>query len=77
MSKVVVYTKENCPQCSMTKMVLEQNGVEFTAIDVMKDEEARKYVVEELGLSAMPVVVIEGQEPFTGFHPDKLEKLSK
>jgi hypothetical protein len=25
----------------------------------------------------MPVVVVEGQEPFTGFRPDKLQELKE
>ena len=29
MKKVVVYTKNNCMQCKMTKRFLSENGVEF------------------------------------------------
>lgn len=75
MKKVTVYTKYGCPKCDMTKNVLNGKGVEFTAINVQDDEEAMKFVVEELQLSSMPVVIIEGQEPFTGFRPDLLEGL--
>lgn len=72
---VTVYTKYGCPQCEMTKKVLTENDVKFTSINVQDDEVAFNYVKNELGLSSMPVVVIEGQEPFTGFRPDKLEQL--
>ena len=74
---IVVYTKNGCPQCDMTKRVLEGEGIPFTAINVEENEEAMRYVKEELGLSSMPVVVVEGQEPFTGFRPDKLQELKK
>lgn len=75
MEKVVVYTKNGCPQCDMTKRVLEGEGIPFTAINVEENAEAKQYVVEVLGLTSMPVVVVEGQEPFTGFRPDKLQEL--
>lgn len=75
MKKVTLYTKYGCPKCDMTKNVLNSKGIEYTAINVQDDEEAMKFVVEELKLSSMPVVIIEGQEPFTGFRPDLLEGL--
>lgn len=75
MKKVTVYTKYGCPQCDMTKSVLDGEGIEYTAINVQDDEQALSYVKDELGLTSMPVVVVEGQEPFTGFRPDILHSL--
>jgi glutaredoxin-like protein NrdH len=77
MAKVTVYTKYGCPQCDMTKRVLDGEGIEYTAINVQDDEKAMEYVKETLKLSSMPVVVVEGQEPFTGFRPDLLQELKK
>ena len=75
MTKVTVYTKYGCPQCDMTKRVLTNEGIEFETINVEDNEQAFTYIKEELGLSSMPVVIVEGQEPFTGFRPDKLQEL--
>ena len=75
MSKVIVYTKNSCPQCNMTKIVLEGEGIEFTSINVDEDLEARDYILNTLELRSMPVVVVEGYEPFTGFQPEKLKAL--
>lgn len=82
---IKVYTKNGCPQCDMTKRVLTGEGIEFTSINVEevdengnKTEQAKKaydYVVNELGLRSMPVVVVDEQEPFSGFQPDKLQEL--
>jgi glutaredoxin-like protein NrdH len=72
---ITVYTKNGCPQCDMTKRVLTGEGIEFTPINVDEDSDAREYVINVLGLTSMPVVVAEGQEPFTGFQPDKLQEL--
>lgn len=75
MAKVTVYTKNGCPQCDMTKVVLTGEGIEFVTINVEEDEKAMKYVKEELGFTSMPVVVAEGKKPFTGFRPDLLHEL--
>jgi len=76
MSKVTVYTKNGCPQCDMTKVVLNGEGIEFETFNVEEDENAYDYVVNTLNLRQMPVVVVEGQEPFTGFQPDKLKAIA-
>lgn len=73
--KITVYTKNGCPQCEMTKNVLKGEGVEFVSKNVEEDSEAYVYVVETLGLRQMPVVEVEGEEPFAGFRPDKLQEL--
>jgi glutaredoxin-like protein NrdH len=75
MKKVTVYTKNGCPQCDMTKAMLSGEGVEFDVINVEEDEKTLDYVVNTLGLRQMPVVLIEGEEPFTGFRPDILLSL--
>lgn len=77
MAKVKVYTKYGCPQCDMTKRVLQGEGIEFESINVEDDPNALDYVKNTLGLTSMPVVIIDGQEPFTGFRPDKLQELNK
>ncbi|KYD02723.1 glutaredoxin family protein [Heyndrickxia sporothermodurans] len=76
MSKVTVYTKNGCPQCDMTKVVLNGEGIEFETFNVEEDENAFDYVVNTLNLRQMPVVIVEGQEPFTGFQPDKLKAIA-
>lgn len=75
MSNIKVYTKNGCPQCEFTKRKLDELDVEYNVVNVQEDEKAFDYVKNELGLMQMPVVVKEGQEPFSGFRPDKLEEL--
>ncbi|MGD7046943.1 NrdH-redoxin [Rossellomorea marisflavi] len=72
MKRVTVYTKNGCPQCDMTKNVLDGEGVEYEVFNIDEDQEAKNYVIETLQLSSMPVVVVEGQEPVTGFRPEIL-----
>lgn len=72
---VIVYTKNNCPQCELTKTVLSSEGVAYQTINVEDDRDALHYVKSVLGFSSTPVIVADGHEPFAGFHPDKLKEL--
>lgn len=75
MKAVTVYSKPNCMQCNFTKKFLDDNAVEYTVIDVYENEEALQRV-KEMGFQSLPVVEIEGEEPFFGFRPDRLEALA-
>ncbi|MBS9335330.1 glutaredoxin-like protein NrdH [Fructobacillus sp. M1-13] len=75
MSKVTVFTKNNCVQCKMTKKYLDQLGVFFEEINI---EEQPEYLaqIKEQGFKQTPVVQIEGQEAFSGFQPSILKQLT-
>jgi len=72
---VVVYSKPNCAQCTMTKKYLDSLCVNYTHVDVMSDSEALDKV-KALGYSQMPVVEADG-EFWSGFRPEQLEKLKE
>lgn len=72
---VTVYTKPDCPQCTMTKKQLDRLGIEHTTVDVTADPEAHAYVTG-LGYQQAPVVVVgDGERHWGGFSPDKLKGL--
>ena len=72
---VTVYTKPNCPQCTMTKKQLDRLGIEHRDIDVTVNPDAHAYVTG-LGYTAAPVVVIgDGENHWAGFKPDRLKGL--
>lgn len=75
MSKITVYSKPNCMQCNFTKKYLDDKGVEYSTLDVFADEEALNYI-KSLGFQSLPVVEIDGEDPFNGFRPDLLAKLA-
>ncbi|HFI0463504.1 TPA: glutaredoxin-like protein NrdH [Streptococcus suis] len=75
MKNVTVYSKPNCMQCNFTKKFLEDNAVQYTLIDVYEDQAALDRV-KSLGFQSLPVVEIEGEEPFFGFRPDRLAVLA-
>lgn len=72
---VIVYSKPSCVQCNFTKRTLNKLGVEFEEVNIAENEEGRERVAE-LGFVQVPVVDFNG-EVFSGYRPEKLEKLSK
>ncbi len=71
---VTVYSKPSCVQCNATYRALEQKGVDYSVIDLSKDEEAFN-MVRDLGYMQVPVVVA-GEEHWAGFRPDKIGALA-
>ena len=74
--QVTVYTTPTCPQCDMTKKTLTRGGVQFDVVDLSTDEAAMKYVTNELGYNAAPVVVA-GTQHWSGFRHGAIQNLVK
>ena len=58
--RVVVYTTESCPYCVLAKRLLDAKGVPFTEVDVARDPERRRQMVEQSGRMTVPQVFIDG-----------------
>lgn len=74
---VIVYTKDDCRQCNMTKTLLDKAGIVYTTVNAEHDETAYRYVTEALGFRQMPVVVAateSGDEVWSGFQPAKIRE---
>jgi len=71
----IVFTKDNCRQCDMTKMLLDKEGVEYVVRDIY-DESNFKMVTETLGYTGAPVVLSVLGEHWYGFRPDLIQDLS-
>ena len=78
MARVVVYTKNSCIQCVMTKQELTKHGVTYKEINVEEQPSAMAELYEH-NLRSMPVVVVDGDwdNAFGGFQPDRLEELAE
>lgn len=76
--KVIVYSKDNCVQCKMTKQHLNRNGIEFKEInlDHVEDTDDIRAKLRERGFQATPVVETEN-ETWTGFRPAKIKEISE
>jgi glutaredoxin 3 len=66
MSKVTVYTTEQCSFCSRVKAMLSARGVEFSEVNLSKDPVGRAQLVQKTGMMSFPQVLIDG-ELFGGF----------
>jgi alkyl hydroperoxide reductase subunit F len=74
MSKVTVYSTENCPYCRMTKTFLEKHGVPYESIDVGKDVEQAKKMVALSGQHGVPVITVDN-EMIVGFDIRRLNEI--
>jgi glutaredoxin-like protein NrdH len=77
MQTVVIYSKPDCVQCTMTKNWFADKKVEYTEEDILDDQTLE--AVRSLGMSAAPVIFVSqgvpGDEQFwAGFQPGKLKE---
>lgn len=71
MSKVLVYTSNTCPYCTMAKDYLKEKGVEFEEKNVQNDAAARDELIS-MGYTGVPVLVI-GEEEIVGFDRARID----
>jgi len=81
MITVTVYsTGPGCQRCRLTCQCLEQAGIRHTVVDVTLEANAaaRVFLVEELGYTEAPVVVVdaEPEHHWCGFRPDLIDRLA-
>lgn len=70
---VVVYSKNQCVQCDMTKKVLDKRGVSYKVLNVDEQPSLREKVLA-MGFRNMPVVAV-GDKMWAGFQPAQLNAL--
>ncbi len=71
---VRLYTLPTCHYCNALKEFLEDHHIDFKEIDVSKDEEVKKTIIEKTGQLGVPVIEINGQF-ISGFDKEKISKL--
>ncbi|KAA0546994.1 glutaredoxin family protein [Bacillus sp. BGMRC 2118] len=77
MNTVVVYSMDDCVECTFVKKMLTEEGIPFEVRDIKKNE-AYKSEVEKYGFLGVPVTVCGGRA-VKGFTPELMEivELSK
>ena len=73
---VKMYTTPTCHYCHALKEFFKEKKVEFTEIDVTKDEALIQELVDKSGQMGVPVVDIDGKIVI-GFDQEKISKLLK
>jgi alkyl hydroperoxide reductase subunit F len=74
MTKVTVYSTQNCPYCRMAKAFLDKHGVPYESIDVGADNEAAKKMIDLSGQRGVPVIIVD-DEVIVGFDSERLNEL--
>lgn len=74
MASVKVYSTETCPYCKMAKQFLQENNVQFEAVDVSTNQAAAQEMISKSGQMGVPVIDIDGQI-IVGFDKGKIKKL--
>lgn len=60
MERVTVYSTQWCGDCRLAKRFLKENNIAFTEIDIDKDEEASRQVIQwSGGRRVIPTFLIE------------------
>jgi glutaredoxin 3 len=73
-AEVKVYTTQTCPYCHSAKALLKKRDVPYEEIDVSRDEEKRRWLVEVSKMRTVPQIFIDGK-PIGG--SDELHALDK
>jgi len=68
---VIVYSMEDCVECTIVKKMLTEEGVSFEVRDITKSEDYKKEV-EKYGFLGVPVTVV-GDRAVKGFNPEFIE----
>ncbi len=72
--KVIVYSTDSCPWCHKAKDFLKEHNIEFEDVNVGKDQEKAKEMVEKSGQMGVPVIEIDGKI-VVGFDETKIKEL--
>ncbi|MFD1470882.1 glutaredoxin-like protein NrdH [Companilactobacillus mishanensis] len=74
MNNVIVYSKNNCMQCKMTKRYLKEHNVQFEERNINQQPQYLD-MLKQQGYQSVPVVMPADSDPIVGFRPDSLKGL--
>ena len=74
MTKITVYSTQNCPYCRMAKAFLEKHNVQYESLDVGNDTVAAQKMIDLSGQRGVPVIMVD-DEVIIGFDSDRLNEL--
>lgn len=72
--KVIVYSTTTCPWCHRAMDFLKENKIEFEEINIAKNPEKAKEMIDKSGQMGVPVIEIDGQI-VVGFDKDKIKAI--
>ena len=71
---LTLYSKPGCVQCDASVRKLDKEGLNYTYVDIMQDDEALAKV-KSLGYAQAPVITY-GTEHWSGYRPDLIDQIA-
>jgi glutaredoxin 3 len=61
MKPVTVYTTSACPYCSSAKALLTKRGISYEEINLARDPDGRRHLIDTTGMTTFPQILIDGE----------------
>ena len=78
LTKILLFTGENCPNCTSAKEFLTENGLvlgkDYTILNVTTEPSSRKLLISK-GIMTVPTIIFNNEEIITGFNKEKYEAI--
>lgn len=74
--KFIVYGRPKCQYCVRAMELLDDHGMEYDYTDIMQDEEAKRFIKEDLGATTVPQIFYDDNEYIGGYN-ELIQWLSK
>lgn len=75
MTNITLYTKDNCPQCKMTKRFLTDKNISYSEVNIDSEPQYIDWLKDQ-GHRSVPVVTASEDVTIVGFRPDQLRALA-
>jgi glutaredoxin-like YruB-family protein len=72
-ASVTIYSSPTCAYCHMAKEYFTDKNIEFTEKDISSDQQALKFVLEEVGQAVTPIITIN-DHVIIGFDRPKIDE---
>ena len=59
--RVIIYTRDNCPNCEIAKRILSQANIEYIDVDITLGNRLQNFLAEYPDARQMPQIFINGQ----------------
>lgn len=76
MKKIKVYGTSWCHYCNAAREFFKEKRIPFEDINIEKNPEAAKEIIEKSGQMGVPVILI-GEKVIVGFNREQIEDLLK
>ena len=80
MSKVTIYTSNNCGSCKMVKKFLQIKGADYSELNIDENPSLRQEVISLSGAMTVPVIAVSDDSGSikgvsVGYNPSQLSSL--